>query len=401
MIEPEMIKSIFRKLSPSDINIGEDATTINIEKCTIKIPNAEIQEYLDLKNKRFERTEFMIHHNGYYEHAMKIKYRGVPLWRPIEEIVLTNDTKGFKVIFGSFSSKFIMNLTDSDTLNNKAIPRIWRFNDPSKQESTTLQDCFRSMVSIKVFSPIENPIGSDSNKMSKIADSAMYNISYVKGISVTRIKSWERQTRPLNEKTKDEPKFPKKTYESDLISQYQEAIGEENLVYGYLGFYKILEYCFSETKEKELHQRIRNVLTGPAFDGAETSHLRKLASTIIKYENKNQEKAQLLMVLREHFTELELNEWITEFNSRNNRHFSSSTQCLDDVCIITHQIQGTYLQITERIYQIRNAIVHNKEEKHIRYVPQSGFDRLLHNDIKLVKHIAEGLIVRTGKDLIL
>ncbi|MBV1709685.1 MAG: hypothetical protein KMY54_07480 [Erysipelothrix sp.] len=57
-----------------------------------------------------------------------------------------------------------------------------------------------------------------------------------------------------------------------------------------------------------------------------------------------------------------------------------------------------YLNIRDRVYSVRNAIVHSKEGDKLRYEPFKH-DKLLSKEIALIRSIAEEIIIKSAKPL--
>ena len=95
-----------------------------------------------------------------------------------------------------------------------------------------------------------------------------------------------------------------------------------------------------------------------------------------------------------------MSRWIEEYEKEEGDYYTVEKEVFaEKVCVICSDTH-IYSSIAKRIYHIRNALVHHKEGEISRYVPFSGQEKVISNELPLILFLAEQLILRTGKELI-
>lgn len=114
------------------------------------------------------------------------------------------------------------------------------------------------------------------------------------------------------------------------------------------------------------------------------------------------EKIGLLLCLKEYVTDLEgLKESIVaidpmaiDYYKNKSVSFASEGKNIN----FDNSQENIYLAIRDRVYAVRNAIVHSKEGEKLRYEPFKH-DKDLVKEIPLIRAIAEEIIVNSAKKL--
>src|SRR5207245_9084017 len=100
-----------------------------------------------------------------------------------------------------------------------------------------------------------------------------------------------------------------------------------------------------------------------------------------------------------YFDKLDLRQWVENYESTNGPYFTEEVAVFDTPMRIDVSDNSIVPNIAARIYAIRNALVHNKEGEVSRFIPYTGQEELLQKEIQILLHIAEQLIIKTGKDI--
>jgi hypothetical protein len=222
------------------------------------------------------------------EQAIELQGRGpngYRLFRDSDEITLTHEQTGFKVKISPISPKFIMNLTDTDTMH-RDFRRLSMMRRPilRGRDEVALGDLFARIISVKVTAPTGHAFYGNPKQLKSIAESSLYNVSYGYGVGLVPVKSWERSLHFLDTGKKETVQFPLRTYNHELVAYYQMALVSESLILSYLALYKILEYFFTAASEHLLHEKIKEQLVAPDFLHTKANKLRDLAKVIRKFD---------------------------------------------------------------------------------------------------------------------
>jgi hypothetical protein len=141
------------------------------------------------------------------------------------------------------------------------------------------------------------------------------------------------------------------------------------------------------------------LLVAPGFVHTKTKKLRELVKSIRQFDTRLDELASLKLLLSTYFNKLDLRQWIENYESTNGPYFTEDAAVFGTSMRIDVSDDSIVPNITARIYAIRNALVHNKEGEVSRFIPYTGQEELLQKEVQILLHIAEQLIIKTGKDI--
>jgi len=368
-----------------------------------RIKEADVDEYLKRKDiiLRPEETAFFI--PGFYEHMIEFQGRGPGLWRLFgnkDEIRIENKIHNFLIEISPISHLFIFSLCDTDTMP-KELRRFFMHQNPRNRErkDVDIRDIFSRMVTIKITTPDEHSFRSSHRQLKQIAEAGLYHIAYGNGIGVTLSGAWDRASYWLDTRRREEVQFPLRTYQGELVAYYQLAMGSESLILSYLALYKILEYYFTSASENVLHQKVKEQLVSPDFSHTKVKKLRELVKAIRKYDQKVDERRMLLTVLEHYMDKDAIRIWLDDYEKKHGKHYTEERDVFGSLQKIDLNDEQLLPTISIRIYQIRNALVHNKEDEISRFIPFSGQEALLVKETPLLLYIAEEIILKTGKDI--
>jgi hypothetical protein len=369
----------------------------------IFINASDFDEYVQLRAMPNQSTDTSLFVAGYFEHAIELQGRGpnaFRLFRDSDEIILKHEQTGFVVEISPISPKFIMCLTDTDTMH-RDFRRLSMMRRPllRGREEVTLSDLFARILSVKVIAPTGHAFHGNAKQLKAIAEASLYHVSYGYGVGLVPIKSWERSLHFLDGKKKESVQFPLRTYHHELVAYYQMALGGESLILSYLALYKILEYFFTGASEHLLHEKIKEQLIAPDFSHTKVGKLRDLAKTIRKFDQKMDERRMLQTVFEQYIEKEALRIWFEEFDKENSAYFTTERELFGEPSRVDTSDNQLFPTVGARIYHIRNALVHNKEGEVSRFIPFSGQEKILANEVPLLRRIAEELILKSGKDI--
>ncbi len=203
---------------------------------------------------------------------------------------------------------------------------------------------------------------------------------------------------------------PRRFYNPELTYYYQLALATDAPSLQYLSYYHILEYFGEGVFIVDMVNRIRDIITQPAFSYRRDTDIKKLIKAVEELpkttpnstnDAKRDERA-LRMTLERYVNISTLLEELLNYNAElvkyyrdNAVPFVKKASCVD---LGQKNTSLTLAHLARRIYRTRNAIVHSKEAEASRYTPFTH-DGHLSKEIPLLRFTAE-LIIRESSKII-
>ena len=137
----------------------------------------------------------------------------------------------------------------------------------------------------------------------------------------------------------------------------------------------------------------------PDFAHTKPKKLKELAKLIRIHDNKLDERRLLRTVIEHYFDSDELRDWIQVFDAENDGYLTTERDVFAERLKLDISRDQLFASVANRIYHIRNALVHHKEGEVSRFIPFSGQEAILYREIPLLIFLAEQIIIKTGKDI--
>jgi hypothetical protein len=385
-----------------------DAFVVRFLREDFVMPRPEVDNYLAVQKLIVNEPETAIYHAGYYEHLIEQQAFSFRFRRSMGEddkLELASQDGTLSVEVSLPSAAFILHMFQSAYFNTirRRIHSVGlaRQNAQDQEGPTHLRTAFRRFVTIKVLATDSSPYRLNRTRLRHVAQSAMFHFAYGIGEGVSLAPTWDRTNYKLAlaQSRNEKVQFPRRTYDTDLVSYYQLALSSNSLMLSYISLYKILEHFFSSASETALHSRLADKLIQPQFSHAKPTQLRELAALIRKHDQRMDEPRMLTTVLEKHFRPDELIAWVQEYENTFGAHYTAPRELFSETVALDVSPDKIASSLAKRIYHIRNVLVHNKEGELPRFVPFSGQEKVLANEVPVVQYLAEQLILRSGKDL--
>ncbi len=196
---------------------------------------------------------------------------------------------------------------------------------------------------------------------------------------------------------------PKKIYNQELITYYNEAISSAVLSHKYLSFYHILEYFYEDIFMEDQISKAREIITDVGFSYKRKKDIVKLINNIhskaIDKDVAINEKAALSLLIHKHIPQgLLKDRLIDRYGNEFLDKLKHKVEFSDgNIIIFSEADKKQYVEsLTNRIYKTRNAIVHSKAsftegKKNNKYQPIRD-DEELFPEIALIQVMAEIII---------
>lgn len=409
------IKGIFKNW---DVNPTDD---------TIKLTHPEIEDKSFLFDKKkfdllIERTKanssdktLEIHIENYYEVLLQSdSYR----YETSDDYKEYHDKIGkIKYRHGTISDELVFLIlynNDIDILYSLLRRPIlkMRINESFQNNEHSLLE-FISKYLLRRYSSlvIESEVNLSLSKVQSYMYSYVYTYVYNKQIPIYPlfdINSLFPQRR--YRKRGDDFDYPKKIYNKELISYYNEAISSSILSHKYLSLYHVLEYFFENVFMEDQIAKAREIITDVGFSHKRNKDIARLIKKIqtkaIDKDVTINEKNALSLLIKKHISQEFLKERLID---RYGQEFLEKLKHKVDfsdgeIVIFSNTDEEQYIRsLTNRIYKTRNAIVHSKEslsddKKNNKYRPIKDDNELFH-EIALIQVVAEIIINGDAKEI--
>ena len=244
-----------------------------------------------------------------------------------------------------------------------------------------------------------------------LATSFLFTLSYNLDMSIIELKSLDEFLMPQRDYGRernplDKINPPHRRYIPDLVYYYQMALASETVSLKFLSFYHIIEYFFEKVYNDDLLFTVKEKLTAPDFSYKKDKEITKLIKII---QNKTKirsdtltfdEKEALKLVLEKYVSLDQLKDNLKDYDSKLIDYYKTKEVSFShgNKIDFNSSEENTYKNISSRVYQTRNSIVHSKEGDKPKYIPYQHEKQLLH-EIPLIKIISEEIIIRSSEIL--
>lgn len=411
----ERIK-VFFSSSLFDITIDEGVLKITYNNGPKEFILSE-QEFNKINNKLQENKSGnyfdLFYSENYYEviivsdSTRYLKEEELSIEDPVNHI-------GYK--YGCVSNELLMSLlinmgASLNTIINRR-PSVALMYRIEGVESTNVLDLFSEVFlkynSLKITTA--NAVSLD--KIKSYAQSYTYSYMYNKQMPMSLYTDIQfgSNLRMRNIRTKEDCfDSPKKTYNSELVAYYNEAISSTIPSHQYLSFYHILEYFYEKIFSEDQIKKAREIITDVSFSYKRDKDIAKLIKGIqqktIDKDVSINEKSALSLLIQNHINQSDLKAKLVERNGEDYLSIlNSKVSFSDGNAIIFSNDESQFIKsLTDRIYKTRNSIVHSKEsfveEKKNNKYKRIKDDKELLQEIALIQVMAEIMINEDSKPI--
>ncbi len=249
-----------------------------------------------------------------------------------------------------------------------------------------------------------------SDFLIKIANAVLFQIDLATNIPLHLLMDRQiirgiRQRKARQDKPEFQP--PKYEYDKEPLALYWYARTSTNMpLLQFLAFYQVMEFYFPLYSFTEAQQRIKNLLKNPLFDTTKDTDVAQIIN-IIKVSAKGKsigdEKSQIKATIQHIVDKDSLlaffneNEERKDFFDQQKKTKSISKQKIN----FSSGETDIRLETALRVYEIRNRIVHSKEEDELELIlPYSSEIKTIKQDLELVEFLARKAIIAGARPLI-
>lgn len=230
-----------------------------------------------------------------------------------------------------------------------------------------------------------------------------FNISYNYNECILRVANISKRRRRRGVYNEGQL-APLRIYNSQLMDYYNQGVAADTAFSQYLAFYHVLEFFFQTIIEEDTLNYIKDTLTKPSFSALSKRELLSFVKGIKKKLSNQKEKSSqgeqfaLELCLEKYLTISDLTARLNLFDCECINYYKGNKVSFAQESIeIDFDNEKTVIsRLSQRIYSVRNAIVHSKDCDKLRYQPFDNDDEL-RKEIPLIKSIAEIVIINTAE----
>ena len=437
--DEKKLVSNFTKLLRLDFDEERDILCYKSHSREVYINKPDFTSYIEnLKEMKFEDT--LIYNSKYFEQLVFLPAESRSILgynRSVKTVLSIEDSElGFKYKFGRPSAEYILaSLQDffknkskcpslfalglssrSQELDFKKVRQIFRnrthistrraINRIDKDKDIDFDDFFEIVLqylflghTIKIESTKKN-LNSDSFK--KLCDSFSFSLGYNLNLPIIEFRFLEKSMQPIQRLEISEICAPQRIYNEKLIYYYQQALSGSNPVLEYLSFYQIFEYFYGIVFREDLIMDVKNKITNPGFSPKDKKSIDELIELV--KEGNFEEKKALILVLEKYIDGKKLRNKLIEYDKDYYNYLIKDKVKFADADRIQEKSKkkDTFIvntTLADRIYKIRNALIHSKEGNEAIYVPFTSDEEILMKELPLIQFIAEQVIINSSEDM--
>lgn len=196
-------------------------------------------------------------------------------------------------------------------------------------------------------------------------------------------------------------------YDSGAMSLYWHGKSASSLpLLQFLAFYQVLEFYFPTYSQMEAQRVLRNSLKDPSFDVSRDADIARLLQ-VIKTNSRagtfGSEVSQLEATIKHCLSAEGLRSFLIKEDESRYRFYTSedSKKIVRKKIPVREESADHRSSVVERIYAIRNRIVHTKSgfEDQEPLFPFDPETKLLRHDIDLVRFLAQKVLIASSRPL--
>jgi len=232
----------------------------------------------------------------------------------------------------------------------------------------------------------------------ELANSFLYELSTRNGVSLEPIRfaEYAPALRPSGSPLLEKVRFPETRVKPEVAELFSFALGaRENPSLSFLAYYQILEYFFPYAVRREAMRKVRKEISDPRFSKGEDSSILKILSAAEAISSASESK-QIATLIADS-VRLEV---LTGFflDDPWGKHFTNDGPISAAGSInLKNTTKSLPVQVAERVYKIRNRIVHAKDDPKyadVRVLLPKGEEAYsLRPDIALLRLLAEEVVI--------
>lgn len=246
------------------------------------------------------------------------------------------------------------------------------------------------------------------SKIKSVFQSYLFNLAYNYDMCLALSNENESDRLMRHRARREGQLFPYKAYNPELVKYYNQGLSSDAPLAQYLAYYHVAEFFFQSISEQDVFQEIESYITSPSFSPYSKTSIKDFYKKIkkkIQAQKDNDvwdERNALLLCLKQYVPDIsKLVQTISNLDTSAINYYSNTDvpfAAEGKAINFTLTSEEVYPVLRNRVYSVRNAIVHSKEGEKLRYEPFIH-DKTLAKEIPLIRAIAEEIIINSAKPL--
>lgn len=391
---------------------------------SVVIPVEELREEIRKAENRVEKTAEMevFSHDKYYECAVSLETN---TWKRSLKEPVQLDRAGVSYSLGLCSIEYCLfcilkSLKEGKSEKGRLPSRFWfkvmrprrvafgkDFQNATSDRKNTAdwKSALPELLDIHSITITTNK-STTKTKMREYANSFEFKYMYCNNIAIRRVTNTDdflyRHSLRNSSARKREFDFPpRKVYDKEAVNYYRLALSSEEPYVQFISFYHVLEHFFSQAFKRGTTSKLRHELTSISFSLDEDSLYKIVKSIEKEISGKKEagygiEKNELMYLLEEYVDTETLSEELAEGSNDWKKYYSDTPVAFErNAPTIDWDSKDTLKQIANRVYKVRNAIIHSKQRNDGGYKPFRHEENLA-REIPLIQCLAEQVIDGAG-----
>ncbi|MBR3491067.1 MAG: hypothetical protein IKH44_02045 [Bacteroidales bacterium] len=378
------------------------------------VTNQELNEIYDGLQKNKSGNSFELFNDNYYE-AILIVDSNRYIREREEGLVIEDTINRINYKYDKISKELALSiLINSDSYMKKnlisKLPLYVSYRRTEDVKSTNILDLITELALRYYSLKITTSSTTSLERFKSYALSYTYTFMYNRQVPMHLYSDVQTSSRLSIKNTRDmDFDSPKKLYNPELVSYYNEAISSTILPHKYLSFYHILEYFYERIFSEDQIIKAREIITDVSFSYKRDKDIAKLIKgiqqKIVDNDITVNEKNALSLLIQKHINQNDLKAKLIERYGDNYLSLLiKNVSFSDGNAIIFSNDESQFIKsLTNRIYKTRNSIVHSKEsfveEKKNNKYKRIKDDKELLQEIALIQVLAEIMINEDSKPI--
>lgn len=411
----EKLKDFYRNLGLELVDEHQNELFFRHERgvTSFHIGEQEISDFMECENIRpsfqVKPVECSICSIQYREHPVNFSEYDRRRMFPFRERPYTFGAQVENALYAEISmasNLFVNYFRVDETIAQFSLERMRRppVRD-NRHNFIEMYDVLYRPLTIRVNNINAASIDNALKKSTSVIDNCLFELSYLKDITLSLEEELPRRQpriKPFQFGTRFEGAelpLPRVGYNADILLFYQRGMSTDDPVIQFLSFYQVIEYFFVRISDEQLYSKLSQKINDPKFTTTPVN-LDRIIQDTITHKRETDETEMLKFVLSRFIDETELIEFLKAYEAYLGDSLYSKRKSIFGENIEV-KLEGNHAigNLAKRIKVIRNALVHSSDryERQQRYIPSSSSEKIIRNEIPLMRFLAEKVIIGSSE----
>lgn len=261
-----------------------------------------------------------------------------------------------------------------------------------------IESCKRSTTVIRITGKAVESSNEARKIIETIVESLCFELSCRFNFLFTPSVPRKRDRRVSRRIANSHPIQINKKIDNNALSYYWNAEAAKGLpLVSFLGYYQVVEYFYSFFSEKDLQNKISNIIKDPAFNVHNHKDILKIISTNKTFINNSNDKTKLEITISSSLIESDFKEWFISDEERVKYFKGNSCEKVSGKKINSTSESDLLKQALARFYDVRCRIVHTDTNNNstTSLSPRQHIENFEY-ELELAKFFAQKVLIATS-----